>query len=84
MITMQSLATDTNNTYDIAFTSVARSMTPTTPAPTTLLSLEQYMSAILDDTQRATRAALATPSMPPSGRGSDHDTIPAPYGVEAA
>ena len=50
----------------------------------TLLTLEEYMAACLDDTQRATRASLETPACPPSGQGSDRETIPAPYTPSAA
>jgi hypothetical protein len=48
----------------------------------TLLTLAEYIQACLDETQRETRATLETPHCPPSGTGSEHDTVPAPYGVE--
>lgn len=48
----------------------------------TLLSLSEYVAACLDATQQATRESLVLAPLPPSGQGSEHDTIPAPYGVE--
>lgn len=53
------------------------SLAHTRPTLDTLLTLEEYVRAVLDDTQRTTRDALPTPSCPPSGRGSEHETIPA-------
>lgn len=40
-----------------------------------LTSLAMYMAEHLCPTQRATRATLDTPSCPPSGVGSSHETV---------
>lgn len=39
------------------------------------MTLAEYMAHILDETQQATRASLQTSALPPSGRGSDHETV---------
>lgn len=48
----------------------------TTIPQASLLSLEEYMAACLDAAQRETRDAVEIPALPPSGSGSEHDTIP--------
>jgi hypothetical protein len=40
-----------------------------------LLTLAEYVSTVLDETQRATRETLETPACPPSGQGNDRETV---------
>lgn len=66
MIEYKSLATETRKEHS-------------TMPPISMVSLAEYMSACLDSTQQATRATLATPPCPPSGQGSEHETIRPTY-----
>ncbi len=51
------------------------SLAHTAPVEGTLISLEQYIEAVLSAEQQATRASLVLDPCPPSGHGSDTETV---------
>lgn len=51
------------------------SLVATSPVQESMLTLEQYMQACLDQTQVETAQYIVLESLPPSGRGSNHETI---------
>ena len=51
------------------------SLVATSPVQASMLSLEDYMRAVLDAQQQETAGYIVLESLPPSGRGSDHETI---------
>jgi len=51
------------------------SLVSTSPVQASMLSLEDYMRAVLDVQQQETASYIVLESLPPSGHGSDHETV---------